>query len=110
MFLLFCRAVSFIDRARDNGVNAIAQRRKISLPQVLRFDHVMQVHGDGARPNQPACFFVEFKRADNADGNNGRTEMQRHTEHSVLERPDAAIPPSLSFAEPWGAYSGIERP
>src|SRR6266700_1796399 len=105
--MLFAGGV--LDWARHDGVDPVAQRWKIFFPQVLRFNHVVQINGDSARPDQPACFLVELKRTDDTDGNNGRAELQRHPKHSVFERADAAIPRSLPFGEYSEAHSGIER-
>src|SRR5579862_2180952 len=58
-FLLWRSLKPLFNRSRNNRVYSVAQRRDIFLTEILCFNHVMQNHGDSARPEQPACFLVE---------------------------------------------------
>src|SRR5579863_4561578 len=98
-----------INRLRNDRANPFAQRWKIFFPEILGFNHVVQIYGDGARADQPARLLVEFKRTDDADRDNGRAELQRHAKYPILEWADAAITRSLPFGEHCQAYSGIKR-
>jgi len=105
VFQFLGAGVSFFNGSCDDCVDTVTQCRKIVFPQIFCFDHIVQMHGDCARPDQPARFLIELERANDADGNNGRPELQCHAEHSVLERADAAIERSLPFGEYREAYA-----
>src|ERR1700682_3156495 len=84
-----------VQRSRNNRMNAVAKRGKVFLAKVLRFDHIVQNHGECAGPQQPTRLLTESKCADHTHGYDGRAELQRHAEHTVLERAQAAIAGAL---------------
>src|SRR5260370_39426240 len=97
-----------LDGGGDDCLNAFAERCGGVFGEVRDIDRVMEMDGDGGGPEHPIAGAMMVEGADNADGSDGDSEMERQSEGAILELADVTVARAAGFGGNDEARAGLQ--